>query len=163
MCHWKGSLIALTKPIVRICQIWHQTQDVKLLMINCTSIIDRYLLDIRAETDHLNMAGFSGHIPNRFHTHTTVTVQCTNQTCKHTFSINLCHRQALYKPLFCGGQMSSVWTTADWNVQFMHCLEERGESFVSTALVVCLSSSMNFNQPCTGVINKPFHGIHTNM
>lgn len=68
----------------------------KLLMIDCTSIIgcNRYHLDRETETErsYLSMAGFSEHVPTHSHTiHISVTIQHTNQTCNHTLRINLCH------------------------------------------------------------------------
>lgn len=124
--------------IIRICRIWHLSPDGKLLMMDCTTVIDRYQWGItiaEAERSYLSMAGFSQHVSTRPHTHTHTRKSNTHT---HTHWPSLC--QVSCKPGCCHWQMSTA-TTIDWNVQFMYRLEGQVEHFVTTSAVdavVCL-------------------------
>lgn len=123
-----------------------------------TALIDKYQLRQRS---YLSIASFSKDAPTYLpHTHNgDYTVHKSIHTRKLGVDLCQCQASGIKQPVCCRWRMSSTGRLIE-----MYRPQGLGVQYVATAAIVCLNPpSVNFNHPRTGVINKPFHGIHTNM
>lgn len=134
--------------VIQICWIWHLNPDGKLLMMDCTTVTDRYQWGItraEAKRSYLSMAGFSQHVSTHpdtqtwiysahMHTNTSMHTQSLSCLCQYSVQCSAVSEHWIEQQLI---EMYSLCTA--WKV---------GASILSSRLLLCVFSPLvNFNHP----------------